>query len=641
MSKPFLILLLLLCINCKESGTKLKGTPFSSDESSKTLKNAFDGDLSTKFVSSLKEGWVGLELSSEAVITKIGFAFSSTQPKDYLLGVFQGANDKTFFDAFPLYMIKKELEPDELNYIDVSCKKKFKYIRYVGPEGKNSTISEFEIYGDSESEEVEEQNYYQPTNIPLLIINSENSVMPKDRDRDTKVVTNNILISDGKINTQKTGKIKLRGNSSLRSEKKPYALQFDEKVNILDIPSKAKKWVLVPNMYDKTLLRNLLGYHMSFIFGLKFTPSCRFIDLIINGNYRGNYLICDKIEVSKERLALSKMDESSNEEPEITGGYLLEGQGSKRKGDPSVFKTKQGITLSHEYPPIDEITEEQKEYIENKINAVEAEIYANNTENIDLESFVRYFLVEDFSANQDGIFNSFFIYKERGDEKIYFGPVWDFDLAFDNAQVLYPTNQKKNFAYKFALSNGSANKLVSQILSVEEVLKKVKDVWQEMTNTVFTKEIIIDYINEQVEYIDESQKLNFMKWDVLSSKQFMEAATRGTYKAEVDYLKEYIEERFDVFGALVESSTKESVLEETKRSGGWGGGDRPWGGNRGNRTWGNGENPWGNRTWGNGENPWGGNGQNPWGGNGDNPFGGNGETPFGGNGENPFGGNNP
>ena len=452
--------------------------------------------------------------------------------------------------------------------------------------------------------------------------------MPQGRDKETKVVTNNILISDGKINTQKIGKIKLRGNSSLNSEKKPYALLFDEKVNILDIPSKAEKWVLVPNMYDKTLLRNLLGYKMSFIFGLKFTPSCRFIDLIINGNYRGIYLICDKIEVNKERLALSKMDESSNEEPEITGGYLLEGQGSKRKNDPSLFKTKiHGITLSYEYPTIDEITEEQKTYIQNKINAVEAEINANNTENIDLESFARYFLVEDFSANQDGIFNSFFIYKEREDEKIYFGPVWDFDLAFDNAMILFPSNEKKNFAYKFALSNGAASKLVSQILSVEEVLQKVKDVWQEMTNTVFTKEIIRDFIDEQVEYIDESQKLNFMKWDVLNSKQFMEAATRGTFEAEVDYLKQFVEDRFDVFGALVESSTKESVLEEVKRSGGFWGGNRPWGGNRTR----------GNRTWGNGENPWGGNGQNPFGGN---RTWGNGENPFGGNGQNPFGGNN-
>ena len=632
MSKPFLVLLLLLFINCKESGTKLKGTPFSSDESSKTLKNAFDGDISTEFVSVLKEGWVGLELSSEAVITKIGFAFATKRAKDYLLGVFQGANDKTFFDAFPLYMIKEVVEDEEINYVDISCNQKFKYIRYVGPEGMNSTISEFEVYGNSEIEEVEDPNYYQLTNIPLLIINSENSIMPQGKDKDTKVVTNNILISDGKINTQKIGKIKLRGNSSLNSEKKPYALLFDEKVNILDIPSKAEKWVLVPNMYDKTLLRNLLGYKMSFIFGLKFTPSCRFIDLIVNGNYRGIYLICDKIEVNKERLALSKMDESSNEEPEITGGYLLEGQGSKRKDEPSLFKTKiHGITLSIEYPTIDEITEEQKTYIENKINAVEAEINANNTENIDLESFARYFLVEDFSANQDGIFNSFFIYKEREDEKIYFGPVWDFDLAFDNAMVLYPSNEKKNFAYKFALSNGAASKLVSQLLSVEEVLQKVKDVWQEMTNTVFTKEIIRDFIDEQVEYIDESQKLNFMKWDVLNSKQFMEAATRGTFEAEVDYLKQFVEDRFDVFGALVESSTKESVLEEVKRPGGFWGGGRPWGGNRtrGNRTWGNGENPWGNRTWGNGENPWGGNGQNPFGGN-----------RTWGNGENPFGGNN-
>ena len=55
-------------------------------------------------------------------------------------------------------------------------------------------------------------------------------------------------------------------------------------------------------MYDKSLLRNLLGYEMSFIFGLKFTPSCRFIDLIVNWNFRGNYLICDKIQLSDERI---------------------------------------------------------------------------------------------------------------------------------------------------------------------------------------------------------------------------------------------------------------------------------------------------------------------------------------------------
>ena len=76
--------------------------------------------------------------------------------------------------------------------------------------------------------------------------------------------------SEGKINAKQTGTIKLRGNSSLNSEKKPYLVKLEEKTKILDMPANAKKWVLVPNMYDKSLLRNLLGYEMSFIFGLKF-----------------------------------------------------------------------------------------------------------------------------------------------------------------------------------------------------------------------------------------------------------------------------------------------------------------------------------------------------------------------------------
>ena len=190
------------------------------------------------------------------------------------------------------------------------------------------------------------------------------------------------------------------------------------------MPCNDKKWVLVPNMYDKSLLRNLLGYKMSFIFGLKFTPSCRFIDLILNGNYRGNYMICDKIEVKEDRIDITKMDETCVQKPEITGGYLVQGTGSKQYGSSDVFTTAKGlITFSYEYPDNDEIIEEQKTYIKNKFDEIEAKIYENNVENIDIESFVRYFLIEDFSGNQDGIFNRFFIYKEREDEKLYFGPV--------------------------------------------------------------------------------------------------------------------------------------------------------------------------------------------------------------------------
>ena len=575
----FLILFLIHSLNCLQIETKLEGKPFY--ELSQTSANLIDEKITTKFILSPKDSWVGLELSSPAKIAKIGFTHTSSEPKDYLLGIFQGANDKTFFDAFPLYMIKEEIEPDKTIFFEISCPKSFKYLRYVGPKNKNESISFFEIYGalDSNGELLKElkEDMFQPTNLPLLVINSENGEMPKGRDKETKVKANFLLVNEGKVNMKKTGTIKLRGNSSLNSEKKPYLINFDEKTLVLDMPANAKKWTLIPNMYDKTLMRNILGYKMSFIFGLKFSPSCRFIDLILNGDYVGNYMICDKIEVGKDRVDITKMDETCIQEPEISGGYLVQGTGSSWGMDPGTFKTDKGITLSYEYPKAEDITEEQKIYLKNKLDEIEAKVYENITENIDLESFARYFLVEDFSANQDGIFNSFYLYKERSDDKIYFGPVWDFDLAFDNAMILYPTNEKKNFAYKFALSNGSADKFLSNLLSNDTVLQKVKDTWKLMTNTVFTKKVMRDYINELFELIYESQRLNYIRWDVLNTRQFMEAVIRGSFEAEVDYLKEYVEERFDVFGQIVANATSASVLEEYPRPGPWGrGGKNRW-----------------------------------------------------------------
>ena len=113
------------------------------------------------------------------------------------------------------------------------------------------------------------------------------------------------------------------------------------------------------------------------------------------------------------------MDETCVEEPEISGGYLLSGAGAQFDGG-ETFKTAKGITLAYEYPELDEILDVQKKYIKNKLDEIEEQCYNDNVENIDLESFVRYFLVEDFTANRDAIFNSFYFYKDRGSDKIYF-----------------------------------------------------------------------------------------------------------------------------------------------------------------------------------------------------------------------------
>ena len=129
-----------------------------------------------------------------------------------------------------------------------------------------------------------------------------------------------------------------------------------------------------------------------------------------------------------------------------------------------------------------------------------------------------------------------------------------------------------------------------------------------MMNAGFNKEALISFINEQVEHINESQKLNFIRWDILNEKQFLQPTARGSYEAEIQYLKEFIENRFNIYNQIVNSATTQSVNEEVQ--GGWGGG-----GNWGWPNWGNGGNGgWPN--WGNGGNEgwpnWGNGGNGGW-----------------------------
>ena len=623
-------------INC-QSSTKLTGTPISSTSDTANAKNAFDGNLETEFKATSKNGWVGLEFSSPVKISQIGWAQKGTNVKSYLLGIFEGSNDKNFFDAIPIYMITSEGKSSQINLVEISCTQTFKYIRYIGPEGQNSVISQIEIYGESSAEVSEPQNLFQPTNLPLIVINTENGALPPDKDKETEINSNIIIIKDGKINAKGSGTIKYRGNSTLDPAKKSFRLKFDENINILELPAKAKKWVLFANMYDKTLLRNRIGYKMSTLFGLKYTPACNHVDVILNGDFKGNYLLCDQIEVNENRVDITKMDNSATSEPEITGGYIIEGDNFAEK-EPSYFKTNKGILFAIKYPKSGDITKEQHDYIQNYFNKVESEIYENNLEHIDFDSFARYFIIQDFAGNIDGIWSSFYLTKERGDDKIYFGPIWDLDLAFDNDMILYPTNEKKNFVFKYIYSNGSTQELVMKLLSNESLLKKVKEVWNEMTNSGFTKEAMISFINEQVELINESQKLNFIRWDVLNEKQFLQPAARGSYEAEIKFIQEFIETRFSIFGEIITSATTQSVNEEVQ--GGWnnGAGMFPFGGN--GMQWPNWGNPgdgngmqwpnWGNPGDGNGQqwpnwgNPGDGNGQQwpGWGNGGNN--GGNG-----------------
>ena len=550
---------------------------------------------SSSYTNSLR--WVGFFLSSPHVITRISWTFKSNTFQNEMFGIFEGANEPNFIDAIPLYMFKDQ---SNINSIEIQSQSSFKYIRYVSPLKKDISIENIEVYGyESKGDEQNEGNFYQATNIPLIVVNTEGTIDFRKKTEQTQCTIT--IINNGKISTKQTGKIRIRGNSSKDLEKHAFQINLDKKEKILDMPAKAKKWVLLANHMDKSLIRNLVAFKISSLLGQKYSPACKSIDLIVDGDFEGNYIICDKIEKGKGRVELDSMDETYNEYPNITGGYLMEIDGFADQ-EPYHFTSKKGVKVTIKYP---DTTNQQNSYLKNWFDSIEENIYNNqNVDNVDLETFSQFFILNEFCADIDSVWSSYYITKQRNDDKMHFGPAWDFDLSLDNDNRLYPTNSKEKWIFNFGLSSGTFRQFISKLVSCQKSLNYVQQKWLDVTTNSFTKENVFNFIEEQIKYIDESQKLNFKRWDVLNKILQYEAVARGSYEEEIKHLKEFIEERFMIFGNMLLSANTSSfeVQEEGRwpgfNPGDWGNWQWPWNNTNGdNHNW-----PWNNPNWDNNNN---------------------------------------
>lgn len=141
------------------------------------------------------------------------------------------------------------------------------------------------------------------------------------------------------------------------------------------------------------------------------------------------------------------------------------------------------------------------------------------------------------------------MYKERGDDKIYTGPVWDFDIAFENDHRTHPINSYDDFIYATDVSSAAGGddmkRFVSRIVKEDPVANaQLKEMWNELrSNGTLSEESLIAYIDQTAELLDESQRLNFKRWNILSKKFHMNFQALGTYEAEVGTVRSYINER--------------------------------------------------------------------------------------------------
>ena len=559
--KKFYIILLSLSLLLKKIQNQsednlLQGTMICSEENSNLIKYAFDGNINTQFMTKNKNGWVGLKFSDTNIITKIEWAQKEEDHSNYLLGIFEVSNTKTFEDAIPLYMIKTIGKIGEINSIKIDFNRRFQFFRYVGPEGKYNKISVLRVYGYHDSES--DSKYYQPTNLPLFVIHSDTGLEPEDRNDIVKCYF--YIINDNKIDINNDGTLKLKGIESLKYDKKPYNVVFENAQQPLNFTSRSKKWALLGNYGDKTLIRNLLAFEISRIFNESFTVECTSVDLMINGKFKGLYHLCDKIEVSEFRVNIKKISKS-----DISGGYMIEADGFAYLGN-LYFNSRKGIPVTIKYPDVDEISSEHKNYIKDKFNELEFEIYNNNLTNIDIASFVKFFLIEELIGNAEAYWSTF-LYKERKDNKFYVGPIWDSDLTFDNDNRVYPINCKKDYIFNHGLAAGTMDKFINQIIKNDKVINEIKQIWKEITETRLNMNYLVNFIDEKVKLMNESIDLNFMRWDILDKKVSFNPKIYNSYEEEINYVKDFVKNRINwlsnyILGTKYEVKADCQIIEE-------------------------------------------------------------------------------
>ncbi len=511
----------------------------SPSTTANTRQMAFDGDLNTCFASwDRSYAWVGLDLGTPYVITRVGWSprNDGLGPGRVVLAVFEGANQPDFMDALPLFIITQQGTIGKMDYADVDCSKGFRYVRYVGPSDARCNIAELEFYGFPG--EGDNSHLAQLTNLPTVSIHTLNNQEPYDKVNE--IVSYISIVSDnGKTLLADTATTRLRGNASKDFPKKPYRIKFTSKHNVLGAPANAKKWTLINNYGDKTLMRNQLAFELSRRLGMPYTPFCTYVDVLLNGEYKGTYQLCDQVQVHKQRVNITEMKPTDISGDALTGGYLIEAD-AYAGDEKSMFWSQKGTSVTIKSPDEDEITTQQKNYIKTCYDQMES----NWQEYLDLSTFLRHFLVGETSGNTDTYWSVFF-YKHRLNDTIFTGPVWDFDIAFDNDYRTYPINNKSDYIYR---SGGStvgymrtlADEIVIRNTAARELLKEI---WGKAREGGLTEEYMMQYIDDQAAMLEQSQQLNFKRWNIMNQQVHMNPRTWGSYQAEVQNVKNFLSRR--------------------------------------------------------------------------------------------------
>lgn len=342
------------------------------------------------------------------------------------------------------------------------------------------------------------------------------------------------------------GKIKGRGNSTWSMPKKPYKLKFDEKCDLFGNGA-AKTWTLIANFLDPSMSRNYISLMLGSLVGCEYVSSVQFIDLYLNDEYCGVYLVCEQNEVDSERV---NIDSSL---ADINTGYLVEldmrGESEGTEGidwfylNDFIYVVKSPDTENKNYSK--EYTSYIRDYL---INAKNALVNGNITEIdnlIDLNSFAKAYFIYELMKNAEVNNSSLYLNKAK-DGKLKIGPIWDFDVSSSNYEYETEAYDELWIADDFWFEN-----LVNQPYFVNLLCSLIKDSYVP----------IINEVNKLYSYLknySNSFNRNYLRWDVLGQQMWPtppRLVALTTWEEQIDYLRNWVLKSLDfIYNNYIDAS---------------------------------------------------------------------------------------
>ena len=419
--------------------------------------------------------------------------------------------------------------------------------------GSFQNDSSFTIrYSDGKEKEI----YILQSNLPSICINN---IVKDDTTYSLSEVnegikktkyTVDIIIEDGNafssnISASNT-EFKGRGNYTWTLGKKGYQIKFDNKTDVFSMGA-SKKWVLLANHADNSLMRNKLILDLAKEMNINYTGDSTWVDVWVDGQYQGNYLFTEKVEVGKNRVDLKNDDAT-----------LVEVDNNYYKNEDFWFESKESkshfVYKDAKEDNDDEATQQAYlEKFEEFVNNFERELYSEDKnweeikKYIDVDSFIKYYFIQEFAENEDAVKTSMFLYRYGTDEtdKIYLGPVWDFDIAVGNF-IIPEMGGNPEIDYIPNITDRSVClDWFFELLKIPEFRKAVSDMYNdEIKNVLDTS---INKINDYENQVQMSAKMNFIKWSTQGTDSFLGATighkNKETYAEEVEYLRDWVKRR--------------------------------------------------------------------------------------------------